>query len=301
MGLKEWLRNQIAGLSIAVSNVEKNLLTQEEKSLTEGAGSNQEQRLQQGTLADSLVHGEITQEVKNLRWRTYKILKAMQNFSLKPVSENEDGVTYEMNSFSRERALSRIKLDDSDPFPLQMVFTNLDIFAGFSEAITNELISANEYFATNKTDKPLAIERDFFPKFYIENYTKKINIRTIDETNKLLEFYVSKYPDEYRKNSKLFIKEIEKLIENPMLPSNFLDMSKIGFITNCTLGVEDYLFYSYSDIKFDKIVEFDGHYIIKFKAKVETNGENILEKYVEPELDKKYENKEGKKTIYGGP
>ena len=301
MALQEWFRNQIAGLSLAFSNVEKNLLNQEGKSLSESTDSKQEQRVQQGTLADSLLRGEITQEVKDLRWRTYKVLKAMDSFTLKSVNEDETGVTYDTVPYNRKNILNKVILDNADPYELEMVFDNLDIFGGISDAITNELISASDYFATNKTEKPLVIERDFFPKFYIENYTKKINIRRIDEKTKLLEFYVSKYPDEYNKNSKLFINEIKKLIENPTTASNFLKMTEIGFITNNTLGVDNYLFYTYQNIEFDKIVEFNGHYVVKFKATLGTDGENILEKYIEPELDKKYEAKTGKKTIYGGP
>jgi hypothetical protein len=36
----------------------------------------QSQRLTQGQVLDSLVNGEVTQEVMDLRWRTYKIMQA---------------------------------------------------------------------------------------------------------------------------------------------------------------------------------------------------------------------------------
>lgn len=301
MKLKEWLRNQVAGLSIAFSNVEKNLLNQEGKSLSESAGTNQERKHQEGTLADSLMRGEITQEVKNLRWRTYKILQEMEKLTINKVDDDGNAITYQLGKANNSDALSKIRLDKYDDYSLEMVFNNIEIFGGIANAITNELVSSLDYFATNKTEKPLAIERDFFPKFYLENYTKKINIRRISDTNKLIEFYVSKYPDEYNKNTKLFIKELKKIIEDSTYNTNILKMSEIGFITNNTLGADDYLLFTYTNIVFDKIIEFDGHYVIKFTGTVQTNGENILLKYVEPELDKKYETKERKQIIYGGP
>mgnify|MGYP000091026429 CR=1 FL=1 len=65
--------NLLIALSIAFSNVEKNVFSQKSEELVNGF--EKQQRNTQGMLADSLLHGEITQEVKNLRWRTYKILK----------------------------------------------------------------------------------------------------------------------------------------------------------------------------------------------------------------------------------
>ena len=52
--------------------------------------------------------------------------------------------------------------------------------------------------------------------------------------------------------------------------------------------------YQYDILSFDKIIEFNGYYVIKFKAKVIINGEDILEQHRIEELDKKYETKEKK-------
>ncbi|NIQ16661.1 MAG: hypothetical protein GTO02_20425, partial [Candidatus Dadabacteria bacterium] len=56
-------------------------------------------------------------------------------------------------------------------------------------------------------------------------------------------------------------------------------------------GAKDFHEYQYEILGFDKIVEYGGYYIIKFKAKVVVDGDNILEKYRQEELDKKYENR----------
>lgn len=299
MSLKKWFRNQIAGLSIAFSNVEKNFLNQEGKSLSDDA--NQERNLQQGTLADSLLRGEITQEVKDLRWRTYKILKNKEFLKLKLVGEDKNRLIFETVSESRKKRSNRIMIDNLDPYHLEMVFTNNGISLGVGDVVNNDSVSASDYFATNKQERPIKIERTFFPKFYIENYTTKINIRTIDDKNKLIEFYISKYPDEYNLNSKMLINELKKIVENQLLNTKFLEFNEVGFITDNTLGVADNLLFTYKKIKFNKIIEFDGFYVIKFNGVVDVAGEDILLKYIEPELEVKYKNKKGKKTIYGGP
>jgi len=70
---KIWINRRLAMLSLAMGNVEKNTFGQTGEILSSDV--NQTQRHTQGQLADSLKQGEITQEVMNLRWRTYKILK----------------------------------------------------------------------------------------------------------------------------------------------------------------------------------------------------------------------------------
>jgi len=316
MKVNNWLKRQIAALSISFSNVEKNLLNQEGKPLDDG--TRQQTRHLQGTLADSLVHGEVTQEVKNLRWRTYKILKRTEDTTLEVEKIDEHGnVYYKTKKKHSELGLKSVKLDKYDDYELEMVFNNDEITISGSDAISDNIklydepitgitkngmlftshgeINAKEYFATNKTDKPLNIVREIIPKFYIENYVKKINVRKINDNERLLEFYVNKYVDIYNKNSSLFINEIKKTFDLPNKKFNFLDIDEINFITNHTLGADDFLYYSYGNLVFDKIIEFDGYYVIKFKGTVLVDGEDILSKYVENELEIKYQNKERKK------
>ena len=313
--MKNWFKNKIAAITFAFSNVEKNIFSQDGE--TTDNGTNQERRHLQGTLADSLVHGEITQEVKNLRWRTYKIIKASDKTTLEFDYIDENGnVFYKTKKTNHKSTLKKIKVDKYDDYPLEMVFNNNEVTIGTQDAVnkyfkqydepihsTNENglvvshgeITSKEYFATNKTEPQINITREYVPNFLIENFTKKINIRTIDGNKKLLEFYVNKYPDEYNKNSKFFIKEIEKAIKLGPRNISFLDINEVEFITNKTLGAADLLHYSYKILNFDKIIEFDGNYVIKYISEVLIDGEDILTEYVEKELEEKYKNKEAKK------
>ena len=63
-----------------------------------------------------------------------------------------------------------------------------------------------------------------------------MNVRTIDKTNKLLELYVSKYPDEYNRTSRLFISEVKKIM-NDGIASTMLDFNEISFITYKTFNI----------------------------------------------------------------
>jgi len=314
--IKNWFKKKLSIISLALYNVEKNALSQLKNDLSEN--TNQTQRHTKGMLADSLKHGEVTQEVLNLKWRTYKILKQSDGLKSEIIGYDDNGLpitkTYNVN---KKNSLKKIKVDAYDDYPLEMVVDNSPIAISTNYVMDNEHIKlfdkheeiynengelietihgeipSNEYFATNKEERPIVVYRLDTPKFFIENYANKLNIRSINEKEKLLEFYISLYPDMYDIKTKLLIKEIKKAIENP-LHADILDIKKIGFITYKTIGAYDFLEYQYDDIVFDKIVTFNGFYVIKFKANVTVNGDDILEQHRVEELDKKYELKEKK-------
>lgn len=318
--IKNWFKNKLLSLAIAVSNTEKNLLAQDGRGL--GEGNKQERKVGQGTLADDLLRGELTQEVKDLRWRMYKVMKAMEGVKVNITMDRDLGEDEEGNSLGGKdpnfiigestvrdpSAMKVIKQDESDPYELELSFNNDPITMGVSETLGISSITAKawtgdtelnevshrEYDAGSKTEPPIKIVRNFVPKFFIETFAKKLNVRKIDEKTRLLEFYISKYPDEYKFNTKLIIKEIQKIIAQGPLKSNFLQFDEVGFITYKTAGVKDLLGYGYKILNFDKIVEFDGNYIIKFKAEVIVDGQDLTAEYVEEGLEKKYENKEAR-------
>lgn len=313
---KKWVSKKIATISLAIGNVEKNTLGQNGEQLTSDA--NQVRRNTQGQLADSLVHGEVTQEVMDLRWRIYKVLKEAEGVTAEFVGYDEDGMPIiKTKKVDKKKILKKVKVDTHDNYPLEIVFDNTEIAIGSNDVMNNdnitifdsiienyndngELISVThgsidsvEYFATNKSEVPLKIVRPYIPKFKLENYTKKMNVRKINEQQRLLEFYVSKYPDEYNRTSRLFISEIKKIINGESTTT--IEISSVNFISYKTIGSDDFLMYDYTNVMFDKIIEFDGYYVIKFISDVSMNGVDILEKHRVSELDKKYEQKLKKK------
>jgi len=320
MGIKKWLKKRVAIVSLAMSGIEKNALGQNGEQLS--IPVSQERKHTQGTLADSLLNGIITKEVDSLRWCTYKILKASDGVIADITGYDDDGLPIiKIRRANKKRGLSKIKIDDYDNYPLEMVLDNSPIIISGNESMGNdninlsdepilnldengEVISAThgeisglEYFTNTKGESPIKVNRTSLPKFEIEKYTTKLNVRTINEKDKLLEFCVSQYPNDDDRRSRLFISDIKKAIENPRV-STILDINEIEFITYKTLGVDDFLEYKYKIKSFDKIVLFNGSYVIKFLGEVIINGVDILEKYRNEALDIKYENKEKKIRTY---
>lgn len=311
MGISKWIKKHVAAISLATAKIEKDSLGQRSVELDSTTGMYQ--NINKGTLADSLVNGEITQETMDLRWRMYRVLEASNDLDVEVLnlSDDEDSpLKTNVNKISQHRnILKDVILDPEDDYPAEIVISStkvclsaLDVLER-GEIVANEdigdditsigSINSNDYHSAIKADNILEVDRELYSRFMLEDYTKKLIIRTINDNEKLVEFYVSKYPDEYVRKSHLFLSEVKKLIKNPR-NSDTLDISKISFIAYKCPGARDFHRYEYDVKSFDKIIEFDGNYIFKFKCDVRVNGEYLLEKYRSTELDKRYDNKERK-------
>lgn len=317
-----WVRKNLAAFALATASVEKDSLKNSSIELEGSIG--QIQRHNQGTLADALDRGEITQEVKELRWRLFKVLEASDKMVINSLSVDEEGY-HDLNvkkssSATIKSGLRKVKVDTHDDYPLEMVIDNKEVTLSSTDVISNESIEEynldersesvksdddsktatigeidnDKYQSTIKTNRPIKIVRDLRPKFEIEKFTNKMNVRVINETERLLEFYVSIYPDEYDRKTRLFLSEIQKAIKNPRV-SNMLDIVGVGFTSYKDIGVKDFHQFQYEIKSFDKIIKFDGYYVIKFKSEIILNGEYLLEKYRLEGLDEKYKNKESKR------
>ena len=115
----DWLQKQIARFMISTANVEKNAFGQTKETLESDVSK--VQRHTQGQLADSLINAEITQEVLNLKWRTYKILKATSSVKSTIVGYDEDNIPIVKTTKRNNKAgLKKVKLDDFDDYKLEM-------------------------------------------------------------------------------------------------------------------------------------------------------------------------------------
>jgi hypothetical protein len=344
--MSNWFKKQITNIAIAMANVEKNVFSQEGLDLASNTSMTQTKN--QHSVMNSLIRGEITEEVEKLRWRMYNTLSNMCKITHKLKGYDSDGYPIMERVFiGDEIRLKSIKTDETDGGELIMVVDNTPIsLSGFESIIngdgtntenysgntvgTNNTITTNllnneinvdeldytdkhgissninlneltsmsavtifenlKIDSTKETIHPITAIRESRPKFEIEKFTKKLHIKKYNDKF-LLEFYVSKYPEEYNPTSKFFISHIKKLKETPRRDS-MLEMEGIHFVTDKTVGVPDFLEFEYKIINFHNIVEFNGYLIIKFIGDVVKNGDSIIEKYRNIELDEKYKNKE---------
>jgi hypothetical protein len=345
--MSNWLKKQLTNIAIAIAYVERNALSQVGGDLASDTPIVQTKN--QHSIMNSLLRGEVTEEVEKLRWRMYSVSSQMSKVSHKIVGYDDNGYAIMEKVFiGDEVRLKNIKTDDTDGGDLMIVVDNTPINLALDESLnmiddSNLVLSANTFNVNNyivdnflnensevsideleQSDKhgrasdidlselsktssvtiakdikidntkersfPLVIIRDSKPKFELEKFTKKLHIKKFEDKY-LLEFYVSKYPEEYDSTSRFFISAIKKLKETPRRDPS-LDIDGVHFVSNNTVGVPDFLEFEYKIEKFHNITEFNGYLVIKFIGDVIKNGDSIIEKYRNDELDKKYQNKE---------
>lgn len=297
--MKKWIKRKLINFMIALHWTE-NALKTNSNDIRVGEGQYQSHR--QGMLSDSLVNGEVTQEVMELRWRLYKVIQHADKITAVITGFEEDGtpiVETKKATPSRNRLRKYSCEQSDDEFKLIMVVPNQTIDFSTVEALDslvgagdNAEIKRDDFISRFKTKRTLMCTRDHLPMFNLEDYTDKLLIREMTDDRVLLEFYVNKYPTENKK-SRFFVSEMKRILAGQHR-SPILDFQNVFFISNKVLGADNNLEFDFKLLKFHRIVEFGGHYVVKFVAEKVVFGDNILEKYRMADLDEKYKNKEKK-------
>ena len=225
-------------------------------------------------VSKDLLKGIVSQEVEELRYRTYKV--------------DREAKTYEY--FSPTLAKKRDKMDtkfvtyeNEDKLPIITIQPNQPRVQTVNEAL--EQVGKRG----KSVDYWIEIERDFMCRYRLEEYTKRLVVKElIKDQTVILDFYVSKYPNDKDFKSKGFVREIEKIKDEGM-KSDVLDFDRVKFTTLHAYKVDDMLLYIFDKIYFQKVVEFDGHYIVRFKAHIFCNGTDLTDEYYSKTMDEKYQ------------
>lgn len=286
--IKIWVHS----LATATKNVETQTLSQVSVDSVEG-GINVVQDVNQGVheLAKALLRGELTEEVKQLRYRNYKVdreAKKYKYFSPTLALKKKEGKDNKFISF-----------DKSDGLEVITVQYNYAISEDVLDAI-NQIENGGR---GKKTKYKFEFKRDFIPRFRMEEFAKKVVVKRLDETHAILDFYFSKYPERFFRRSddksfrsKVFIHEIES-IRDKGVKSDMLDVEELRFVTNHAYKQDDLMEFVFKNIVFREVAEFDGDYILRFKASIEHDGIDLTAAFYNKEMAEKYENKEKKELV----
>ena len=249
-------------------------------------------------VSKALLRGELTQEVQELRYRTYKVDRESKTFE------------YFSPTLAKKKELNDtkfIKFENSDNLELVTIQPNNFNVGTINDAlkdidinkIENETeISVNVgQFKQPKSYNIEIIRNEYaIPRYYLEEYTKRLVVRKFSPKTKfMLDFYVSKYPNIMDLKSKGFIREIER-IKNEGWKSDIIDFSGVHFITLHAYQLDDMIEFKFKYPVFQEIIEFDGHYIIRFKATIAKQYDTMNDFYSKT-MDEKYKKKQAKEVI----
>lgn len=257
--------------------------------------------VQDKRVSKALLKGEVTQEVEELRYRTYKVARESKGFEyFSPTlakkkdindskfvnyenSDNLELITIQPNFFEKGTVYEALK---------QVDITDADI-------VKNEAAINVGKFKQDKRYTIILKRNEFaIPRYYLEEYITRLVVRHNVEDDKkyYLDFYVSKYPNISDFKSKGFIKEIER-VKNDGLRSDILDFTNVEFTTTHAYQMDDMIEFKFKYPIYKDIIEYDGHYIIRFTAQLISQFD-MMDDFYSKTMDEKYKNKQAKDVVF---
>ncbi|MBP5723700.1 MAG: hypothetical protein J6X18_09040 [Bacteroidales bacterium] len=272
-------RNFMIALSFALKRTEEHTLRQNGDDIDAGIGA--EQQINENRVSKALLKGEVTQEVKQLRYRTYKV----------------DEEAKEQEYYSPLKAIKREKQDNRHIKYKKPEGCTLILIQPNKPEAESVYESINKF--ENKDREPqqytIRIKRRFVPRFRLEEYTRRLALFSREDGSTVADFYVSKYPDPSEFKAKAFIREVKTVMESGR-KSDLTDFSSFTFETYKCYNSEDYQEYTLKKCSLECFDEYDGNYIFRYVTKEtpEVVNNRLSDKFYDAEMEKRYRNKEKK-------
>ena len=269
------------GLFLGMKSTEDNTLHQNGINVDDGSTINQQ--VSDHSVAKALLRGELTQEVMELRYRTYAVAREAGHFSyFSPTLAMKKGV----NDFKF------LHIENEDNREIITVQENKQEVETVTDALLR--IGDDGKFENPEKQYNIIMKRDCTPRFKLEQFTTKVVVKKGDDDSlAVLDIYVSKYPDDKNMTSKPFIKEIERIIDQG-IRSDVLNIKSLEFETYKAYRLDDMIRFEFGNLTIEKIFEFDGDYVLRFIADVIDGGTDTTHEFYSESMAKKYENKERK-------
>ena len=240
-------------------------------SLSDGTGIHQQQ--ESNSLCNDLLNTRVTEEVQNLRYRTYFVAEEARNYKY----------------YGGERAAKIGRIIPKNPNIIKFSQENKIII----ESVLDEINRINEYSEDNFTLKIITKE---FPLFKLERYIHSFKVNLNKEIN---EYFISfKFPKFYSNDEEISYKIFYNMLKDNNIDgklSFIKELKLVEFITYNVDGINDFTKFTLNTAKLVKIYGDNDYTMIDYIC---DNYEsiNLLEKYYKEDLANKYKNKEKKKN-----
>ena len=269
------------GFFLGMKKTEDETLHQNGMELDNGSTVNQQ--VADHSVAKALLRGELTQEVIELRYRTYAVAREASHYNyFSPTLAKRKGV----NDFKFIEIAN-----DNNREVITVQENKLDV-----ETVNDALqrIGDDGKYIDKEKEYNIKFKRSNTPRFKLEDYTKKVVVmKGDDEYTAIVDVYVSKYPDDKVITSKPFIRELERVIDKG-IKSDIFEFESIQFETYKAYRLDDMINFEFGDPQLVKIFEFDGDYVIEFQMNIIDGGTDMTAEFYDEKMAKRYENKERK-------
>lgn len=275
--IKKWVLNLWYGLPFGIKAADTEIMGAKTVNMD---GTSVSQEVSDQRVGKHLLKGEVTQEVEELRYRTYKVANESENYSYLG-----NGVAVKKDISEAKKDKTKHKFTQENEFVTQTVLETL-----------------NQVGSTGIERYRFEIDYDSFVRFKVEKFATKIDV-FIDDTDGTIEttLHFNSEPNPYDATSMPFINEIKKLLTMKSkyeISRNEIASSikNLSFTTYKAYGEDDFVNYCFINGGKFKDFKDGGHeYLLTL-----TWGEyirvplNLEAKYYSKEMAEKYAKKEKK-------
>lgn len=276
---KKKFQNFMISLSFALKRTEEQTLKQSGEANDVSIGA--EQQITENRVSKALLKGEVTQEVQQLRYRTYKV----------------DEEAKEHEYYSPLKSIKRDKQDNRHIKYKELEGCKLILIQPNTPQVESVYDSIKKYEEKDREPQEytIRINRKFTPRFRIEEYTKRLVLFSRGEET-VADFYISIYADPTEFKAKAFLREVKEVMNGRQ--TDLIDFKSFEFETYKCYNSEDYQLYKLKGCHLEGFDEYDGNYIFRFVTEkpVEVTNNRLSLKYYDDIMEKKYQNKEKKHT-----
>ena len=261
------------------------ILSQEKDA--ENGGTPEERKVEQNSLYSALLRGEVTQEVKDLRYEMYESVRQSKDWKVVG-----NGVAVKKNHMLDKTPM---KIDDEDGFKVILIQDNKVHMTGAYNAVEN-IAKLSMVRTESDAEHTFKATHEYQVRYKLETYARKVVVKAADEENKFkLDFYLPAYPVEDDPRAIYAVKELESLYESGSRTSDFTDLITFTFVTDKAYGDDDWKIYDFKVKEYVGIKKFDGNYIISFYASLPNGINDTTKDFNDEESVKKFKNKSPRK------
>ena len=277
MKLIKRLKHIFYALPFGMKGAEEEMMFSKVSSQSDVPGTHQ--IIQSNNLGKDLIKGEVTQEVKNLRYSDYQVSRESNKYKY-----IGNGEAVKKNNKRNE--------------------SNKIHFIQFNKSICSSVIDGmNDANVINLNKKTLSISYSDTPKFFIENFCTHFEFISNNINSSILKLYFNDIHDKSEPITISFINELKSLM-NKMLDSSLKDyqlkhhfmlssINSIYFVTDKTDNEDDLVSYSLSNVHGTNVEHVNNEYIIYYEIG-DFKRIDLLDKFYSKEQQEKYDKKESK-------
>lgn len=289
--IKSFFKNIRFSLSIFFHSLFRGMKSADDKTMgvtREGkiADNAIEEQIQEQGVLNDLLRGEVTQEVMELRDSNYRVFRHADDYQY---LGNGNVVEKVKNMLQDD-----LKVFNPEGYKILLVQDNKLIVKGFVES-TENVESEGDVVKEDKDERyTLKIERDVFPRFFIEKWVKKVVVRQGNENLKL-DLYCSSYARQFNPTDSIFINEMMQIYGKKTRNIDTVDINSLSFITDKAYGAKDLMEYCFDDMKYEGMNMYDKDFVVTYSTNQVFGLTDITDQFKTKEMDEKYATKARKK------